>query len=106
MQLTIIFCLHHCFLSCFDNGWISKLLNKKVQISSYDISYVDINISEDIVVDKGACALLPDEFNHYVCADTTADGNCLYNAASCFLIKDDLLAVQLRLSVVLELANE
>ena len=59
---------------------------EKVQILPYDISYVDINISEDIVVDKGACALLPDEFNHYVCADTTADGNCLYNATSCFLV--------------------
>ena len=77
--------------------------HKKIQILPYDISYVDINISEDIVVDKGACALLPDEFNHYVCAGTTSDWNWLYNAASCFLIKDDLLAVQLRLSVVLEL---
>jgi len=69
--------------------------HKKVQILPYDISYVGINISEDIIVNKGACALLPDEFNHYVlCADTIADGNCLYNAAFCFLIKDDLLAIQ------------
>ena len=46
---------------------------EKVQILPYDILYVDINISVNIVVDKGACALLPDEFNHYVCADITAE---------------------------------
>ncbi|CAB5376180.1 unnamed protein product [Rhizophagus irregularis] len=37
-------------------------------------------ISEGIVIDEGTCLLLPDEFNGYICADTTADGNCLYNA--------------------------
>ncbi len=83
--------------------------HKRIQILPYDLSYIDIYMSEDIIVDKGASALLPDKFKHYVCADTTGDGNCLYNAVSCFLIKEDLLAVQLRLSVVLELmayANE
>jgi len=39
---------------------------EKVQILPYDILYIDINISVDIVVDKGACPLIPDEFNHYV----------------------------------------
>jgi len=76
---------------------------KKIQILPYDLSYLDIYISEDIIVDKGACALLPDEFKHYICADTTADGNCLYNAVSYFLIKENILAVQFRLSTIIEL---
>jgi hypothetical protein len=83
--------------------------HKQIQILPYDISHVNIYFSEDITIDQGACALLPDEFNHYICANTTGDGNCLYNAVSYFLIKDDLLATQLRLSVILELmayANE
>ncbi|CAB4483438.1 unnamed protein product [Rhizophagus irregularis] len=50
--------------------------HKKIQILSCDLSYVDVYISEDIVIDEGACLLLlPDEFNGYICADTTADGN-------------------------------
>src|ERR1044072_4460743 len=77
--------------------------HKKIQILPDDISYIDIYMSEDIVVDEGACTLLPNEFNHYICADTTADGNCLYNAASYFLMQEELLSVQLRLSTVLEL---
>ena len=28
-------------------------------------------ISEDIDVDEGACILLPDGFNNYICAETT-----------------------------------
>ncbi|PKC58181.1 hypothetical protein RhiirA1_471365 [Rhizophagus irregularis] len=37
---------------------------------------LNVYISEDIVIDEGACLLLlPDEFNGYICADTTADGN-------------------------------
>ncbi|POG62586.1 hypothetical protein GLOIN_2v1785122 [Rhizophagus irregularis DAOM 181602=DAOM 197198] len=28
-----------------------------------------------LIIDEGACLLLPDEFNGYICADTTADGN-------------------------------
>ncbi|CAG8743182.1 768_t:CDS:2, partial [Rhizophagus irregularis] len=54
--------------------------HKKIQILSCDLSYVDVCISEGIVIDEGACLLLPDEFNGYIYADTTADGNCLYNA--------------------------
>ena len=34
---------------------------KKIQILPYDLSYLDIYISEDIIVDKGACALLRNE---------------------------------------------
>ena len=76
--------------------------HKKIQILPYDISYIDVYISEEIIVDEGACALLPGEYKHYVCADTTADGNCLYNAASYFLIQEDLLAIQLRLFTIIE----
>ncbi|PKC52439.1 hypothetical protein RhiirA1_481505 [Rhizophagus irregularis] len=54
--------------------------HKKIQILFCDLSYVDVCISEGIVIDEGTCLLLPDEFNGYICADTTADGNCLYNA--------------------------
>jgi hypothetical protein len=83
--------------------------HKKIQILPYDLSYIDVYISEDIDVDNGACLLLPDEFKHYICASTTADGNCLYNAVSYFLIQENFLSVQLRLSTILELmayANE
>lgn len=83
--------------------------HKRIQILPYDLSYINVYTSEDMIVDKGACTLLPDEFKHYVCADTTADGNCLYNAVSYFLIKEQVLSVQLHLSTVLELiayANE
>src|SRR6266542_4616633 len=82
---------------------------KRIQILPYDLSYIDIYISKDIIVDKEASTLLPNKFKYYVCADTTGDGNCLYNTVSCFLIKEDLLAVQLCLFVILELmayANE
>jgi len=83
--------------------------HKKVQILPDDLSYINVYMSEDIDVDEGACILLPDEFNNYICAETTADGNCLYNAVSYFLIQEDLLSTQLHLSTVLELmayANE
>ncbi|GBC21856.2 vertnin [Rhizophagus irregularis DAOM 181602=DAOM 197198] len=77
--------------------------HKKIQILSCDLSYVDVYISEGIVIDEGACLLLPDEFNGYICADTTADGNCLYNAVSYFFIHENSLSTQLRLSTILEL---
>jgi len=76
---------------------------KKFQILPDNLSYIDVNMSEDIDVDEGACSLLPDEFRNYICADTTADGNCLYNAVSYFLIRENYLSVQLRLSTILEL---
>jgi len=82
---------------------------KKVQILPDELSYINVYMSEDIEVDEGSCILLPDKFNNYICAETTADGNCLYNAVSYFLIQEDLLSTQLRLSTVLELmayANE
>lgn len=82
---------------------------KEIQILPYYISDIDIYMSENMTVDEGACFLLPDEFKHYVCANTTANGNCLYNAASYFLIQEELLAVQLRLATIIELmayANE
>ncbi|CAB4410455.1 unnamed protein product [Rhizophagus irregularis] len=77
--------------------------HKKIQILSCDLSYVDVYISEGIVIDEGACLLLPDEFNGYICADTTADGNCLYNAVSYFFIHENSLSTQLRLSTIIEL---
>ncbi|GBC53919.1 uncharacterized protein OCT59_017220 [Rhizophagus irregularis] len=77
--------------------------HKKIQILSCDLSYVDVYISEGIVIDEGVCLLLPDEFNGYICADTTADGNCLYNAVSYFFIHENSLSTQLRLSTILEL---
>ncbi|POG79145.1 hypothetical protein GLOIN_2v1870045 [Rhizophagus irregularis DAOM 181602=DAOM 197198] len=70
--------------------------HKKIQILSCDLSYVDVYISEGIVIDEGACLLLPDEFNGYICADTTADGNCLYNAVSYFFIHENSLSTQLQ----------
>ena len=92
MQLMIIFYLHYCFfldlVLIMDSKTAKQILietenfltelpnttdimsygqkHKKVQILPYDISYVDINIYEDIVIDKGACPLIPNEFNHYV----------------------------------------
>ncbi|CAG8748241.1 4346_t:CDS:2, partial [Rhizophagus irregularis] len=39
--------------------------HKKIQILSCDLSYVDVYISEGIVIDEGACLLLPDEFNGF-----------------------------------------
>jgi hypothetical protein len=75
--------------------------HKKIQILSCDLSYVDVHMPEGTVIDEGACLLLPDEFNNYICADTTADGNCLYNAVSYFFIREDSLSTQLRLSTVL-----
>ncbi|CAB4373931.1 unnamed protein product [Rhizophagus irregularis] len=66
--------------------------------------YVDVCISEGIVIiDEGACLLLPDEFNGYIYADTTADGNCLYNAVSYFFIHENSLSTQLHLFTILEL---
>ncbi|CAB5364787.1 unnamed protein product [Rhizophagus irregularis] len=56
-----------------------------------------------LIIDKGACLLLPDEFNGYICADTTADGNCLYNTVSYFFIHENSLSTQIRLSTILEL---
>ena len=46
---------------------------KKVQILPDELSYINVYMSEDIDVDKGACLLLPDEFKYYICANTTAD---------------------------------
>ncbi|PKY26099.1 hypothetical protein RhiirB3_528350 [Rhizophagus irregularis] len=69
--------------------------HKKIQILFCDLSYVDVCISEGIVIDEGTCLLLPDEFNGYICADTTADGNCLYNAVSYFFIHENSLSTQL-----------
>ncbi|CAB5353934.1 unnamed protein product [Rhizophagus irregularis] len=78
--------------------------HKKIQILSCDLSYVDVCISEGIVIDEGAsCLLLPDEFNGYIYADTTADRNCLYNAVSYFFIHKNSLSTQLRLFTILEL---
>ncbi|GET49844.1 hypothetical protein GLOIN_2v1884564 [Rhizophagus irregularis DAOM 181602=DAOM 197198] len=95
--------------------------HKKIQILSCDLSYVDVHISEGIVIDEGACLLLPDEFNEFVQnlsrierpenvpkrdrfrMDTTADGNCLYNAVSYFFIHKNSLSTQLRLFTILEL---
>ena len=57
---------------------------KKVQILPDELSYINVYMSEDIEVDEGSCILLPDKFNNYICAETTADGNCLYNAVSLF----------------------
>ncbi|CAB4381299.1 unnamed protein product [Rhizophagus irregularis] len=83
--------------------------HKKIQILSCDLSYVDVCISEGIIIDEGACLLLPDEFNGYIYADTTADGNCLYNAVSYFFIYENSLLTQFCLFTILELiayANE
>src|ERR1700722_10171497 len=83
--------------------------HRRIQILPYDISNINIYMSDDIDVDNGVCALLPNEFKNYVCANATSDGNCLFNAASYFLIKKESLAVQLRLTTILELmayANE
>ncbi|EXX53134.1 hypothetical protein RirG_246830 [Rhizophagus irregularis DAOM 197198w] len=77
--------------------------HKKIQILSCDLSYIDVCISEGIVIDKGACLLLPNEFNGYIYADTTADGNCLYNAVSYFFIHENSLSTQLHLFTILEL---
>ncbi|CAB4496253.1 uncharacterized protein OCT59_016492 [Rhizophagus irregularis] len=77
--------------------------HKKIQILSCNLSYVDVCISEDIVIDEGACLLLPDEFNGYIYANTTADGNCLYNAVSYFFIHENSLSTQLHLFTILEL---
>ncbi|PKK67778.1 hypothetical protein RhiirC2_751260 [Rhizophagus irregularis] len=59
-------------------------MDKSIKKFKFYLSpYVDVCISEGIVIiDEGACLLLPDEFNGYIYADTTADGNCLYNAKS------------------------
>ena len=41
----------------------------------------------NIKIDNGSCFLLPEEYKHLVCGNSTANGNCLFNSVSLFYMK-------------------
>jgi hypothetical protein len=57
----------------------------------------------NIMTDWGANLFLPEEYNHFVCGQASADGSCLYNSASIILCGDESLCLVLRAGTVSEL---
>lgn len=57
----------------------------------------------NIMTDWNANLSLPEEYNHFVCGQSSADGSCLYNAASIILCGDESLRLVLRAGTVSEL---
>ena len=57
----------------------------------------------NIMTDWGANMFLPEEYSHFVCGQSSADGSCLYNSASIILCGDESLRLVLRAGTVSEL---
>src|SRR6185312_9359754 len=57
----------------------------------------------NIMTDWSANMFLPEEYNHFVCGQSSADGSCLYNSASIILCGDESLHLALRAGTVSEL---
>ena len=57
----------------------------------------------NIITDWSANMFLPEEYNHFVCGQSSADGSCLYNSASIILCGDESLHLALRAGTVSEL---
>nr|CAG8489401.1 10520_t:CDS:1 [Entrophospora candida] len=57
----------------------------------------------NIKIGNGSCFLLPEEYKHLVCENSTANGNCLFNSASIVLYGGEGYCMQFRLAVIIEL---
>ena len=68
-----------------------------------DYTHLHTSKPANIMTDWNANLSLPEEYSHFVCGQSTADGSCLYNAASIILCGDESLNLVLRAGAVSEL---
>ncbi|CAG8531107.1 11824_t:CDS:2 [Acaulospora colombiana] len=78
--------------------------NPTSKIIPHDLSTLNSGKPSGIHLDKGACFLLPPQYQaEFECLKAKEDGNCLFNSVSIILMGTEDLSTHLRLAVLCEL---
>src|SRR2546430_1829976 len=77
---------------------IDIMIGYATRLQINPINYYTFHTSKpaNIMTDWSANMFLPEEYNHFVCGQSSADGSCLYNSASIILCGDESLHLALR----------